>query len=262
MKKFLAIFTVIAMMFGSSGMAVKAESLPVVSNEATAMEIYEEMLRDSGLLSGEAELCRNISYTDESTTAYALDVKNEKYSNIVSYIENEGELEDAYTYIARSVSTGRTDELRNTSIMGFAIWVSYSYYAPSNNGWNYPYYKHGVVEVQASSNSMNYSIGDFKCVYVSRGIRTDSEGDSSQGFTTTISRIQDTNLTRGEYHIAGSGDNGNPYYWKNSSTVPDGTAFSGIAYSFYFGGKTFTDTKILLYDEEVDFPSFPDFEWW
>ena len=54
MKKFLAIFTVIAMMFGSSGMAVKAESLPVVSNEATAMEIYEEMLRDSGLLSGEA----------------------------------------------------------------------------------------------------------------------------------------------------------------------------------------------------------------
>lgn len=43
--------------------------------------------------------------------------------------------------------------------------------------------------------------------------------------------------------------------------MENGCAFSGIAYSFSFGGRTYSDTMVILYDTTQDFFDFTDFDW-
>lgn len=262
MKRLVAIIMIVCTVFCSSSLTMAATVESDKTNEKRAMEIYEQKLIDCGLLKAEDTIvCKASSKSVNKLSSYSLDSGETKFSNIVSYIEDDGELVDAYYYIERSVATGREAELRNTDILGFVITITYDYYYPSDNGWNYPYYKHGVMDIQASSKVSNYSVGNFNCAYVSRGLRTDSEGSYTAEFVTTASRIHDDNLIRGEHYVSSSGDNGNPYLWKNGSTAIDGCAFSGVAYSFYFGGKTFSDIMIIMHDEGKDFADWPNFDW-
>ena len=163
--------------------------------------------------------------------------------------------------IYRSVATGKTAELSNSSIMGFTLTVYYDYYYPQDNGYTDPYYRHGALEVQASMNPMISSVGDFNCVYLSRGVETNSEGNWSGDFVSCESRVSADTLHKKDYYYVRSGDCGNPYLWKFGSTVENGCAFSGIAYSFSFGGRTYSDTMVILYDTTQDFFDFTDFDW-
>lgn len=116
--------------------------------------------------------------------------KDEKtVTNVVAFMQEGDDLVDAYSAISRGVASGETAELVNKKIMGFTITVNYDYYYPQYNGYQYPYYKHGIVSVQVGTGSMITCIGNFECVYISRGMQCNSEGYTSGGFVETTSKI-------------------------------------------------------------------------
>ena len=227
----------------------------IMDIEQETISIYTQKLLDAGLVS-ETAVLNNIS-----DIAYFTDDDEKTFSEVNAYIDVDGHLENAYDVIYRSVATGRTGTLTNTDVMGFVITVNYNYYYPSLNGYQDPYYQHGSLRVKASNSSNVESIDDFKCVYLSRGIETDSEGNWQGNFIEAASRINGYHLSVGEtWNISGS-NIGKPYIAKNSSTIPNGTAFSGIAYSFNYNGVEYKDTNILFYDESNFDIYLEDFDW-
>ena len=223
--------------------------------------IFREMIYSSGLFIDNMQNTLFMLAENENVSAYYVDPNKQQYNHIVSYIEEDGELKDAYTVIRRSVATGRTEELKNTSIMGFVITVNFDYYYPGNNGYKDPYYKHGALSVKTASNPMIKSVGNFNCVYVSRGIETDSEGNWSGNHIEAVTRITRNSLNYGQTITSNSSNVGNPYIAKNGSSVDFGVAFTGVAYRFTFGGREYTDYKIICYDEAWYLPDFDDFNW-
>ena len=258
MKRLLAVVLVCSLVLSMSTISVKADD----NVEQKAMQIYQEMLEESGLItSNQSIVLKDSQEAQYGINTYVADSEEQAFSNIVAYIEEDGILEDAYSVIYRSVATGKTAELSNSSIMGFTLTVYYDYYYPQDNGYTDPYYRHGALEVQASMNPMISSVGDFNCVYLSRGVETNSEGNWSGDFVSCESRVIADTLHKKDYYYVRSGDCGNPYLWKFGSTVENGCAFSGIAYSFSFGGRTYSDTMVILYDTTQDFFDFTDFDW-
>lgn len=262
MRKFISVLSLICILCTFIVVPAKAETLQTSTIEKRATEIYQQMLIDSGLAEQSSNIilkCNSLNTLDVKT--YSIDTSNQTVTNTISYIDENGELVDAYSAIYRSVATGKTAELSNTKIMGFNITVNYNYYYREDNDYVEPHYRHGSVEVTASTNPMISSIGNFNCVYVSRGVETNAEGDWSGDFITCVSRIEYSSLGKGDYHFVRSGDCGNPYLWKFSSTPEGGTSFSGIAYSFTFGGRTYSDTSVILYDTTQECVDFDDFDW-
>ena len=238
-KKWLGVLTTSVLLMIT--MCVPVLAVPIehntnqISIEKEARSIYTQKLIESGLISEDITL-NNIaqvaSYTDEV---------EHTYNEINAYIDVDGNLENAYDVIYRSVATGRTGTLSNTDVMGFVITVNYNYFYPSQNGYQDPYYQHGSMKVKASSNYSVESIDNFKCLYLSRGIQTDSEGYWTGDFIEAESLINANHLSAGETWTMSGSNIGRPYIAKNSSTVSNGTAFSGIAYSF-----TYKDRKSVV----------------
>lgn len=191
------------------------------------------------------------------------DYEAKTYVGIVAYVQNEDEgiLENAYTFVRKAVATGVTENIKNTKLMGFTITVNYDYYYPSYNGYQDAYYKHGTVRVDVRNNQMITSLGNFECVYVSRGVECDENGHWNGNFIETKSRLSKKLLQEGESMENARGDNGNPYIAKQSSSVIYGYAFSGVAYRFTFGTNEYTNAKVILYDETLSFPDLEDFDW-
>ena len=229
--------------------------------ESQAQKIYEEMLEESGIISSNDSISYVSTCSARNVDVMVADVEKQSVSSIASYIEKDGELLDAYAVVYNAVATGRTAELKNTKIMGFKITVEYDYYYPSDNGYKDPYYKHGTLIVQANDNPMITSIGNFECVYMSQGTRTNESGSVTYSFATTVSRIEKSMLYAGNYYRDTTGDNGNPYFWKFGSSVEGGNAFSGIAFKFTFGNKSYSDYSIIMYDPADDMADLEDFKW-
>lgn len=223
-----------------------------INVEEEVNSIYTQKLIEAGLIDESTKLdsiAQVASFTDDI---------EKTYNEVNAYIDVDGNLENAYDVIYRSVATGKTGTLSNTDVMGFVITVNYNYFYPSQNGYQDPYYQHGSMKVKASSNYSVESIDNFKCLYLSRGIQTDSEGYWTGDFIEAESLINANHLSAGETWTMSGSNIGRPYIAKNSSTVPNGTAFSGIAYAFTYNGEEYKDSKVLFYD---DSSYFLEFDW-
>lgn len=140
MKRLLAVVLVCSLVLSMSTISVKADD----NVEQKAMQIYQEMLEESGLItSNQSIVLKDSQEAQYGINTYVADSEEQAFSNIVAYIEEDGILEDAYSVIYRSVATGKTAELSNSSIMGFTLTVYYDYYYPQDNGYTDPYYRHG-----------------------------------------------------------------------------------------------------------------------
>lgn len=237
--------------------------------ESQIVALYKNLLQKNGFVSEEQEniydLNEGVLLGVQQDKTYGLqnDCGPKTYVGVAAYVQNDDEdvLEDAYTFVREAVAAGMTEELKNTKLMGFTITVNYDYYYPSYNGYQDPYYKHGTVRVDVRSNQMITSLGNFECVYVSRGIECDESGHWNGNFIETRSRLSKKLLREGESMENASGDNGNPYIAKQSSSVAYGCAFSGVAYRFTFGNNEYTNAKVILYDETWNFPDLEGFDW-
>ena len=131
MKRLLAVVLVCSLVLSMSTISVKADD----NVEQKAMQIYQEMLEESGLItSNQSIVLKDSQEAQYGINTYVADSEEQAFSNIVAYIEEDGILEDAYSVIYRSVATGKTAELSNSSIMGFTLTVYYDYYYPQDNG--------------------------------------------------------------------------------------------------------------------------------
>ena len=136
MKRLLAVVLVCSLVLSMSTISVKADD----NVEQKAMQIYQEMLEESGLItSNQSIVLKDSQEAQYGINTYVADSEEQAFSNIVAYIEEDGILEDAYSVIYRSVATGKTAELSNSSIMGFTLTVYYDYYYPQDNGYTDPY---------------------------------------------------------------------------------------------------------------------------
>ena len=135
MKRLLAVVLVCSLVLSMSTISVKADD----NVEQKAMQIYQEMLEESGLItSNQSIVLKDSQEAQYGINTYVADSEEQAFSNIVAYIEEDGILEDAYSVIYRSVATGKTAELSNSSIMGFTLTVYYDYYYPQANGYTDP----------------------------------------------------------------------------------------------------------------------------
>ena len=135
MKRLLAVVLVCSLVLSMSTISVKADD----NVEQKAMQIYQEMLEESGLItSNQSIVLKDSQEAQYGINTYVADSEEQAFSNIVAYIEEDGILEDAYSVIYRSVATGKTAELSNSSIMGFTLTVYYDYYYPQDNGYTDP----------------------------------------------------------------------------------------------------------------------------
>ena len=129
MKRLLAVVLVCSLVLSMSTISVKADD----NVEQKAMQIYQEMLEESGLItSNQSIVLKDSQEAQYGINTYVADSEEQAFSNIVAYIEEDGILEDAYSVIYRSVATGKTAELSNSSIMGFTLTVYYDYYYPQD----------------------------------------------------------------------------------------------------------------------------------
>lgn len=216
--------------------------------EEHAKKIYNEALKECGLLDD----YDRIVFTQNNTVQSFNGLTN-SVSEIVSFIETENGLEDAYQLALKLSYENKNASLDNTKLLGFKINVNYTYFSQFTND-SAPYYRHGNVSVKAANNSYVPELPNFKCVYVSRGQQTNNQGRASYGFIECKSIIGTTTLHSGEEKHLYSGDKGNPYILKQSNSATYGKAFSGIAYKFSYGGRDYTGNKVILYDETEEFP--------
>ena len=122
MNRLLAVVLVCSLVLSMSTISVKADD----NVEQKAMQIYQEMLEESGLItSNQSIVLKDSQEAQYGINTYVADSEEQAFSNIVAYIEEDGILEDAYSVIYRSVATGKTAELSNSSIMGFTLTVYY-----------------------------------------------------------------------------------------------------------------------------------------
>ena len=163
-----------------------------INVEEEVNSIYTQKLIEAGLIDESTKLdsiAQVASFTDDI---------EKTYNEVSAYIDVDGNLENAYDVIYRSVATGKTGTLSNTDVMGFVITVNYNYYSQWDNDSQDTYYQHGSMKVKASSNYAVESIDDFKCVYLSRGIQTNSNGDWTGNFVEARSLINTYHLSAGE----------------------------------------------------------------
>lgn len=262
MKKILTFILSVIMVIGTCVTAFAAtqtdssELYDEITIQQEVENIYVQKIIEAGL----AEDSDKVNFIN-GVAVYS-DETEKTFSEINAYIEVDGVLEDAYNVIYRNVATGMTGTLTNTRILGFTITVNYSYYKFSaDNGYIDPYYRHGELTVKASTSSGVESIDNFRCVYLSRGIQTDSSGNWTGNFVEAISRINAGHLSVGERWSVSGSNIGKPYIAKYSSTVENGTAFTGVAYAFEYGGNVYSDNNVFFYDESAYDIDYDEFDW-
>ena len=101
MKRLLAVVLVCSLVLSMSTISVKADD----NVEQKAMQIYQEMLEESGLItSNQSIVLKDSQEAQYGINTYVADSEEQAFSNIVAYIEEDGILEDAYSVIYRSVA--------------------------------------------------------------------------------------------------------------------------------------------------------------
>ena len=219
-----------------------------------AQNIYYNMLIEAGFINENDTilLSDNITYSHNEGTR--------ENKEIISFIEEDNELKDAYTVIKKAVATEQQVSLSNSDIVGFTITVTYDYYYPGHNDWKNPYYRHGSVVIRIP-NVQSEILEDFKCAYISRGLETSEEGYTTGDFVTATTYIYRNKILFGQSISAPTSNIGNPYIAKFGSTFTEGKAFSIVLYQFSYEGVTYENYREILHDESEDLPGLNDFIW-
>lgn len=186
---------------------------------------------------------------------------------LVPYVENEnGYLEALSSYTARGVADPRVFEQQISQIdfCVVKIKVSYDFYPQNLNGWAYPYYRHGILNVTVSHSTVtadNY-ISDLEVRYMSRGMKLNPDNLDSIGFGSALSIISKPSVvTQNSYTVVGD----RPYFYRDSSSVEDGPAFSAVAYKFTYKGVNYDPIVCVIQkdidDSVIDFFMGIEWEW-
>lgn len=237
MKKFLSLTFTFILLFCLNCYYVKADdNIDYISK---ANSIYKKMLIESGLLdTNDIPIASTFSTSTKS-------FNNSDFSTTYAFIEKDGELVDAYNYILNAVYNYETKELTNTKLLGFTLRAKYRKYSQWDNNLKPTYYRHGTLQIITSNTPIVSEIRNFKCIYISCGIQTNENGTTSGGYIQAKTEYSSNSISSGFSRYISSSNIGNPYILRDSHATGTGQVFSGLAYRFTYGGRTYGDYTIL-----------------